>query len=51
MPLKKLNRSQSSAYRVYEIFKDKDINSVVDSLEKLRMLNKPATLDDWKRIM
>ena len=47
----KLNRSQSSAYRVYEIFKDKDINSVVDSLEKLRMLNKPATLDDWKRIM
>ncbi|MEO0270016.1 MAG: hypothetical protein ABIN73_09790 [candidate division WOR-3 bacterium] len=47
----KLNRDQSSAYRVYEIFKGKDINSVIDSLEKLRILNKPATLDDWKRIM
>ncbi|MEO0232313.1 MAG: hypothetical protein ABIM29_07215 [candidate division WOR-3 bacterium] len=47
----KLNKHQSSVYRVYEIFKGENINSVIDSLDILRMLNRPATLDDWKKIM
>jgi len=43
-----LNRRQSSAYQVYKNFKDERISQVLKSLEYLRLLSKPASIDDWK---
>ena len=44
----KLNRNQSPPYRVFEQFKDEPIDKVMASLEKLRLLQHPAQLQDWK---
>jgi hypothetical protein len=43
----KLNQKQSSPYQVYNDLVNEDINTVIKTLEILRILNKGATLDDW----
>ncbi|MBF0234917.1 MAG: hypothetical protein HQK65_18065 [Desulfamplus sp.] len=44
----KLNKIQSYPYRVFEKFKEERSKIVMQSLKNLRVLNKKATLDDWK---
>lgn len=43
-----LNRSQPAAYRVFEEFRGKSVNSIMMSLERLRMLRWPARIHDWE---
>ncbi len=45
----KLNKNQSSPYRVFEKFKNEPIDKVMASLEKLRQLSWPARLQDWEK--
>jgi len=47
----KLNRNQSSAYHVFEQFKSEHKHSILISLEDLRKLSAPATLQDWKNAL
>ena len=47
----KLNRKQSSPYRVFKDFKSEPIDMVMASLEKLRLLQWPARLEDWKNAL
>lgn len=44
----RLNRSQPAVYRVFEKFKGKSVNSIMMSLERLRMLQRPARIQDWE---
>ena len=47
----KLNQGQSPAYHIFEQFKDKPIDKVMESLERLRNLSWPARLQDWEQIL
>ena len=47
----KLNRNQSSPYRVFEDFKGLAKERVMASLEGLRTLAWPARLQDWRRLL
>ncbi len=47
---KKLTRSQPAPYKIYEKFKDKPVQSVMASLERLRQLPWPARLQDWEKL-
>ena len=47
----KLNRKQSPPYRVFEQFKWESQDKVMASLEKLRLLQWPARLEDWKKAL
>lgn len=47
----KLNRTQSSSYRIYQRFINKPATLVIGSLEELRNLGRPAKLEDWERIL
>ncbi|MEO0151707.1 MAG: hypothetical protein ABIL49_03080 [candidate division WOR-3 bacterium] len=46
-----LNKIQSDEYRVFEKFKNKDESKIILSLEKLRSIGFPATLEDWEGLM
>jgi hypothetical protein len=46
-----LNRRQSPPYHVFEQFKTEPIDKVMASLEKLRLLQWPARLEDWKKAL
>ncbi len=46
-----LNKKQSSPYRVFEKFKKEPIKRMFDSLEELRRLSEPATLQNWINII
>jgi hypothetical protein len=45
-----LNKSQSAPYLVYKKFKTKASTSVMDSLERLRQLGRPARVEDWESL-
>ena len=47
----KLNRKQSPPYHVFEQFKTEPIDKVMASLEKLRLLQWPARLEDWEKAL
>ena len=47
----KLNKMQPPPYRVFEQFKWKSPNKVMASLEKLRLLQCSARLEDWKKAL
>ena len=47
----KLNKNQPSPYRVFKQFKMEPIDKVMASLEKLRLLQWPARLEDWKKAL
>ena len=47
----KLNERQSSPYHVFEQFKTEPTDKVMASLEKLRLLQWPARLEDWKKAL
>lgn len=44
----KLNLNQSSKYHVFKQFTAEEPSEILDSLEALRKLSAPATLEDWK---
>ncbi|MDE0014533.1 MAG: hypothetical protein OXU36_25545, partial [Candidatus Poribacteria bacterium] len=44
-----LNQNQSPPYHVFEQFKDEPTDTVMASLERLRLLSWPARLQDWKK--
>lgn len=46
-----LNKQQSSTYHVFDQFTNCKENDILESLEKLRVLSSPATLNDWKSIL
>jgi len=43
-----LNRRQAYDYHIYEKFKDKPIDTMIKSLEYLRLLKWPASLKNWE---
>jgi len=47
----KLNRHQSEIYRIYEDFKHYSTNLVINSLEMLRQLRRPAGMNDWRKFL
>ena len=47
---KQLNAEQPPPYRVFEQFKGEP-DKVMPSLEKLRLLQRPARLEDWKKAL
>jgi hypothetical protein len=47
----KLNQTQPTSYQVFKNFTDKPVDKVIESIEKLRLLPRPARLQDWKRMM
>ncbi len=47
----KLNKNQPSPYRVFKKFKSKPIDKVMASLEKLRLLQRSACLEDWEKAL
>ncbi len=47
----RLNRNQSPPYHVFNQFKGESIDQVMASLEKLRLLQWPARLEDWKKAL
>lgn len=47
----KLNERQSWPYDVFKQFKGKPPNEVMASLEKLRLLQRRARLEDWKKAL
>ncbi|MEO0297321.1 MAG: hypothetical protein ABIN23_07750, partial [candidate division WOR-3 bacterium] len=47
----KLNNYQSYPYKRYKDFENIEEEKIIDSLKILRQLNKPATIEDWKRIV
>ena len=46
-----LNRNQSPPYHVFKQFQDEPTDGVMASLEKLRLLQWPARLQDWRKAM
>ena len=46
-----LNKWQSPPYQVFKQFKGEPIDKVMASLEKLRLLQRPARLEDWKNTL
>jgi len=47
----KLNKNQSSPYHVYKQFTNYRKNKVIKSIDLMRDLGQPATLNDWKKIV
>ena len=47
----KLNKRQPPRYQVFKQFKGEPIDKVMASLEKLRLLQCPARLEDWKKAL
>lgn len=47
----KLNQNQSSPYLVFKKYTGYDVKRVMDSLEKLRNLGRPAKLSDWDNVI
>lgn len=47
----KLNQNQSSPYLVFKKYTGYDVKRVMDSLEKLRNLRRPAKLSDWDNVI
>ncbi len=46
-----LNKCQPPPYRVFKQFKGEPIDKVMASLEKLRLLQWPARLEDWEKAL
>ncbi|MEQ8192683.1 MAG: hypothetical protein ABRQ39_32255, partial [Candidatus Eremiobacterota bacterium] len=47
----KLNQNQSSPYLVFKKYTGYDVKRVIDSLEKLRNLGRPAKISDWDNVI
>lgn len=47
----KLNKIQTNTYRVYENFKDIDIQIVIESLKKMRIQKYPISLSTWEKFL
>lgn len=47
----KLNKRQPPPYQAFKQFKGEPIDKVMASLEKLRLLQWPARLEDWKKAL
>ena len=48
---KKLNQNQTPPYHVYKQFLNYSKPRIIDSIDRMRDLDRPATLNDWKNIV
>jgi len=48
---KKLNQNQTPPYHVYKQFLNYSKHRIINSIDRMRDLDRPATLNDWKNIV